>query len=79
MVLHRQVPRQPGDLAHDAVHRTVTMSSLPQQAESSTIWVTNDLSLNVMWADIPLITDGAAVDVQKQDDTTSMKWNLVKP
>ena len=55
------------------------MSSLPQQAESSTIWVTNDLSLNVMWADIPLITDGAAVDVQKQDDTTSMKWNLVKP
>ena len=41
------------------------------------MWVTNDLSLNVMWADIPLVTDGALVDVAKQDDTLSMKWNMV--
>ena len=41
------------------------------------VWVTNDLSLNVMWADIPLVTDGALVDVAKQDDTLSMKWNMV--
>ena len=41
------------------------------------VWVTNDLSLNVMWADIPLVTDGVLVDVAKQDDTLSMKWNMV--
>ena len=39
--------------------------------------MTNDLSLNVMWADIPLVTDGVLVDVAKQDDTLSMKWNMV--
>jgi len=51
---------------------------LVNQARSEhPVWVTNDLSLNVMWADIPLVTDGALVDVAKQDDTLSMKWNMV--
>merc|ERR1712117_235603 len=48
-------------------------------SKSNSIWVSNDLSLNVIWADIPLVTDGAAVDVIKQDDTLSMHWNLVTP
>ena len=38
-----------------------------------------DLSLNVIWADIPLVTDGAGVNVQFQDGTLSMKWKFVDP
>ena len=41
------------------------------------IW--NHLSLNVLWADIPLITDGAAVNVWHKDNTLSMKWRFVTP
>jgi len=48
-------------------------------SKSNSIWVANDLSLNVIWADIPLVTDGAAVDVAKQDDTLSMHWKFVEP
>ena len=36
------------------------------------------LVIDVMWADIPLITDGASVHAWKLDDTTSQKWRLVK-
>ena len=49
------------------------------QAESNSIWVANELSLNVVWADIPLVTDGAVVDVIKQDGTQSMFWHLTEP
>jgi len=48
-------------------------------SKSNSIWVANDLSLNVIWADVPLVTDGAAVDVAKQDDTLSMHWKFVEP
>jgi len=48
-------------------------------SKSNSIWVADDLSLNVIWADIPLVTDGAAVDVIKQDDTLSMHWHFVQP
>jgi len=48
-------------------------------SKSNSIWVANDLSLNVIWADVPLVTDGAGVDVAKQDDTLSMHWHFVEP
>ena len=32
----------------------------------------------MIWADIPLVTDGAAVDVAKQDGTQSMFWHLTE-
>merc|ERR1712142_971947 len=41
------------------------------------IW--NHLSLNVIWADVPLITDGAGVNVWHKDNTLSMKWKFVSP
>ena len=41
------------------------------------IW--NRLSLNVIWADVPLITDGAGINVWHQDNTLSMKWRFVSP
>merc|ERR1711936_69904 len=48
-------------------------------AEDSGILVPKDLSLNVVWADIPLVTDGAALNVKGQDDTLSMHWKFVDP
>ena len=45
----------------------------------SGILVPKDLSLNVVWADIPLVTDGAALNVKGQDDTLSMHWKFVDP
>jgi len=41
--------------------------------------VPRDLSLNVVWADVPLVTDGAMVNVKGQDDTLSMHWKFVDP
>ena len=41
------------------------------------IW--NHLSLNVLWADIPLVTSGAGVNVWHKDNTLSMKWKFVAP
>jgi len=48
-------------------------------AKSNTIWVANHLSLNVIWANVPLVTDGAGVNVKKQDDSLSMHWSFTKP
>merc|ERR1712066_841648 len=48
-------------------------------AQDSGILVPKDLSLSVLWADIPLVTDGAALDVKGQDDTLSMHWKFVDP
>ena len=41
------------------------------------IW--NHLSLNVIWADVHLITDGAGINVWHRDNTLSMKWRFVSP
>ena len=38
-----------------------------------------NLALNVIWADIPLVTDGAAVNVIRKDGTLSMHWRFVEP
>ena len=35
------------------------------------------LVLNVMWADIPLITDGVSLHMWHKDNTLSEKWNVV--
>ena len=35
--------------------------------------------LNVIWADVPLVTDGVAVNIIKRDGTTSMFWSFVEP
>ena len=35
------------------------------------------LVLDVMWADVPLITDGAGVHVWHEDDSASEKWKFV--
>jgi hypothetical protein len=35
------------------------------------------LVLDVIWADIPLITDGVALHTWHKDDTTSEKWNII--
>ena len=37
------------------------------------------LSMNVIWGDVPLITDGAGVNIIRQDDTLSMHWRFVEP
>ena len=38
-----------------------------------------ELSMNVIWGDVPLITDGAGVNIIRQDDTLSMHWRFVEP
>ena len=45
----------------------------------SSILVPDNLSLNVIWGDVPLISDGVPVNVVKQDGTQSMKWKFVEP
>ena len=35
------------------------------------------LVLDVIWADVPLITNGASVRVWHEDDTPSEKWKFV--
>ena len=35
--------------------------------------------MNVIWGDVPLITDGAGVNIIRQDDTLSMHWRFVEP
>jgi len=39
----------------------------------------DNLSLDIIWADVPLITDRVPVNVGKQDGTQSMKWKFVEP
>ena len=39
----------------------------------------DNLSLNVIWGDVPLNTDGVPVNVVRQDGTQSMKWKFVEP
>merc|ERR1712156_969421 len=48
-------------------------------SQDSGVLVPKDLSLNVVWADVPLVTDGAMVNVKGQDDTLSMHWKFVDP
>jgi len=45
----------------------------------NSILVPDDLSLNVIWGDLPLILDGVPVNAMKQDGTQSMKWKFVEP
>ena len=35
------------------------------------------LVLDVVWADVPLITDGAALRAWHKDNTVSEKWNII--
>ena len=35
------------------------------------------LVLDVIWADVPLITDGASLNVWPEDNTPSEKWKFV--
>ncbi len=35
--------------------------------------------LDVIWADVSLITDGAGVKMSQEDDTTSQYWRFVEP
>merc|ERR1712156_207065 len=48
-------------------------------SQDSGVLVPKDLSLNVVWADVPLVTDGAMVNVKGQDVTLSMHWKFVDP
>jgi len=50
---------------------------MENQGGPNGVW--NHLSLNVLWADVPLVTEGAGVNVWHQDNTLSMKWRLVSP
>ena len=35
--------------------------------------------LNVIWADMSLVTNGAGVNIVKRDGSTSMYWSFVEP
>ena len=35
------------------------------------------LVLDIIWADVPLITEGAGVDVWRPDDSASQKWHMI--
>jgi hypothetical protein len=36
------------------------------------------LVIDIMWADIPLITEGALVHAEHRDHTSSQKWKMVR-